>query len=107
MVFMNHVAQLAGRELDYRLINPAVWNEAAEASRPPVGEFAPNGQPMATLFAAIAQPTRQRSEPTTGERITRAIQGLIDRAGTRQGIYPPPRPSSARGFRDEQDGYGR
>lgn len=106
-VFMNHVAQLAGRELDYRLISPAVWNAAAEASRPPVGEFTPNGQPMATLFAAIARPSRQRAEPSVDERIMRAIEGLIDRAGPRPRIEPPPRPPGARDFPGGQDGYGR
>lgn len=106
-VFMNHVAQLAGRELDYRLISPETWNAAAEASRPAVGELAPNGEPLATLFAAIARTTRPPSEPAVEKRITRAIEGLVDRLGPLRGGDSRSRPPGDRDSRGDQGGYGR
>ena len=54
-VFMNHVAQRSGFELDWAAVPPAVWNEAAHRSAPAPGEVAPRPEALLPVFLAIAQ----------------------------------------------------
>jgi len=87
-VFMEHVAERSRFTLDYALVSPAVWNQAAMLSRPDLFAYEPVPDSLVPVFRAIAQ-----------ERASGTASSLDDASRARSLLsasYPRSGPPAAR-----------
>jgi cell filamentation protein len=76
-LFLDQVAEQSPFELDYHLVDKAVWNEQSERSRPQVGYLAVR---PAELVAVFDQITLDRVQPTPVQTLPLSpeLQRIID-----------------------------
>lgn len=66
-VFMEHVTELSGFELDYSRVAPDVWNQASDLSRPDLYDYEPVPDSLVPVFGQIAVERTPASSPVVGE----------------------------------------
>lgn len=65
-VFMEHVAELSGFELDYSRVEPDAWNLASDLSRPDLYDYEPVSGLLLPVFGQIAGERTPASLPVVG-----------------------------------------
>ena len=76
-LFLDHVAEKTAFELDYSLVDKAVWNEQSRRSRPEAGYLAVRPAELVKVFDQI---TIDRAKPATAETLPLSpeLQRIID-----------------------------
>lgn len=118
-LFLEQVTEESPFELDYTLVDKAVWNEQSERSRPPAGYLAVR---PAELVAVFDQVTVDRVQPAPAQTLPLSpeLQRIIDvnkrnfpTSATAIGQPGAARPAEGRGYqardqgRSNDQGYGR